>query len=86
VIQKLWDIAWDLWDDRNSIVHDKEQGIELTQLHVEVKHQISLGRAQLTTDTQTLFDQARQPGFLKRALAYKKAWLQRVVASWRRTL
>jgi len=86
VIQKLWEIAWDLWDDRNSIVHDKEQGIELKQLHANIKHQISLGKLHLTTDTQALFDQARKSSFLKRPLAYKKAWLLRVVASRQRTI
>ena len=86
VIQKLWDIAWDMWDDRNSIVHDKEQGIELKQLHANIIHQLSLGKLHLTTDTQALFDQARKSSFLKRPLAYKKAWLLRVVASRQRTI
>ena len=29
LIQKLWDVAWDLWDHRNSVVHDKDSNQRL---------------------------------------------------------
>ena len=86
VIQKLWDTAWDLWDDRNRIVHDKDQGIILAKLHVDIRHQIALGRQTLTRDTRGLFDQARQRTFFTRVTAYKQAWLLRVEAARARAL
>jgi hypothetical protein len=27
LIQKLWDVAWDMWEHRNDILHNQEQSI-----------------------------------------------------------
>jgi hypothetical protein len=32
LIQKLWEVAWNMWEHRNGILHDKEQSIILQSL------------------------------------------------------
>jgi hypothetical protein len=27
LIQKLWDVAWDMWDHRNRVLHDQEHSV-----------------------------------------------------------
>jgi len=81
VIQKLWDIAWDLWDHRNQILYDKEQGVALAELHAAIRHQKSLGSRALTIDTRALFRQVLQANFYNKPTPYKEAWLLRITAS-----
>ena len=37
VIQKLWDVAWDLWDHRNNVLHKKDDGVLHQQLQTNIQ-------------------------------------------------
>ena len=77
VIQKVWDVAWDLWEHRNSIVHAKDSSAQLMKLQMEIKAEFEMGPATVTTDARILF----RPGLdtiLKGDEAQQTAWLIRI--------
>ena len=77
VIQKMWDVAWDLWDHRNGILHNKEVNIAEQQQDREVEAEFSLGPSTVTREAQRLF----RPGLrslLTMPPAAKQAWIIRI--------
>ena len=80
LIQKLWDVSWDQWQYRNSVLHDVNEGMLALQRQAEIREQFQLGRASLTIEVQRLFLYG-----LDVILAYKaalqEAWLIRVRAA-----
>ena len=43
LIEQLWRVSWDMWEHRNGILFDKEQGL-LRELQMkEIDHQFELG-------------------------------------------
>jgi hypothetical protein len=77
LIQKLWQIAWDLWEHRNGYLHDKDDSLLVRQLHEAIEYQFELGTAKLEHDTKALF----MPGLaaiLKKPTDIKQQWVRRV--------
>lgn len=80
LIQKLWDIAWDLWEHRIGIVHG-EANAELLNNMAEVDGQI---RTQFLRGPQglALRDRALFNGpvdqLLSTSILYRQKWLERV--------
>jgi hypothetical protein len=77
VIQKMWDVAWDLWDHRNGILHNKEVNIAEQQQDREVEEEFNLGPSTVTREAKRLF----RPGLnnlLTLPPAAKHAWLIRI--------
>ena len=77
IIQKVWDVAWDLWEHRNSIMHAKDSSAQLMKLQMEIKAEFEMGPATVTTDARILF----RPGLdiiLKGDEAQQMAWLRRI--------
>lgn len=79
LIQKLWDVTWDQWQDRNGKLHHRDTGIRQQQLRatiLELKQtKLTLppqDRALLRTPLQTL---------LKSKLDYQETWCRRVKAA-----
>ncbi len=33
LIKKLWDIAWDMWEHRNGVLHDSENVVSSAHIH-----------------------------------------------------
>jgi hypothetical protein len=77
IIQKLWDVAWDLWDHRNRILHDTDTNLAAQQQRREIEEEYSRGSSTVTQEAKRLF----QPG-LVRLLALPpsamNAWLIRI--------
>ena len=77
LIRKLWDVAWDLWDDRNGILHDKEQGQSAKERKERIRQEFEEGFDDLDRDTKLLFR-----GGLDKVLKYdsgqQKGWIERV--------
>ena len=77
LIKKLWEVAWDLWEYRNSIVHHKEMGQLELDLRNKIQWQFARGTAHLPKQVARLFS----PGIdaiLKSSLDSRQAWLIRV--------
>jgi hypothetical protein len=74
VIQKLWDVAWVMWDHRNRILHDTEVNEAEQKLQLEVEEEFDKGSGTVTMEAKRLF----QPGrtrILVLPPAAKQAWL-----------
>ena len=77
IIKKLWDVAWDLWEHRNGILHDSDTNVAEQQLNFEVTVEYNMGPQTVTREARQLF----RPGLNKLLLllpAAKRAWLIRV--------
>ena len=77
VIQKMWDVAWDMWDHRNKVLHECDTGLERNQRNEEITAQFQLGSNTLTTDARALF----RPGLevlLNSSPEIQQAWLIRI--------
>jgi hypothetical protein len=55
LICKLWQVAWDMWEHRNSILHDKEVGQAAEDRAVRLKEEFEEGCSLLDKDAQLLF-------------------------------
>ena len=77
LIQKVWDVAWDLWDHRNNVAHDKDSGLRLQQLRKDIEEQFELGSATVTQDAKLLFRPGRG-SILAGNEAMLSAWLVRI--------
>ena len=85
VIRKLWQVAWDMWEHRNSILHDREVGQAAEERAARLREEFEEGCLLLDKDAQLLF----RPG-LKRILRYRegqqKAWLARIEVARQRAV
>ena len=83
LIKKLWDISWDLWDDRNKVLHNTPMSGDLSgaaSLDKTIGEEFMLGstgllalvRGQLPENVQNI---------LKVTLLQRKSWLVLVRAS-----
>jgi hypothetical protein len=77
IIQKLWDVAWDLWDHRNRILHDTDTNLAAQQQRREIEEEYSRGNSTVTQEAKRLF----RPGLaqlLALPPAGMQAWLIRI--------
>jgi hypothetical protein len=77
LIQKLWDVAWDMWEHRNGILHDKEQSIILQNLQNDIREEFARGSDGLTHESQSLFTKGCE-AVLAQPAEVKLQWLARV--------
>jgi hypothetical protein len=85
IINKLWDIAWDLWEQRNSILHDKEYQEQLQNLpgiNNEVWYQYQKGGATLPSRLRFLFEGPLEE-LLETSMKYKQKGLRSVMVARR---
>mgnify|MGYP003460263465 FL=1 len=77
LIRKLWQVAWDMWEHRNGVLHHKEQGQAALERMARIREEFEEGSRELDRDTRLLF----RPG-LQKVLRYKAGlqlgWLARV--------
>ena len=58
LIQKLWDVAWDMWDDRNHTLHDTPMAMELSgglSLNQAIRQELHIGIQSLPQRVQSVF-------------------------------
>jgi hypothetical protein len=55
IIQKLWKVAWDLWDHRNNILHNSDVNIADQQQRLEVKEEFKRGPSTVTGKAKQFF-------------------------------
>jgi len=82
LIRKLWDLAWDMWDHRNQILHDREEGQAVKEREQRIREEFAEGSDGLDEETKLLF----RPG-MEMVVKYKagpqKGWIDRVAAARR---
>lgn len=77
IIRKLWDICWDLWDQRNAFLHDKEQGLLNQQLNRDIEELYREDRNQFLASDRILF-RTPLPQLLSSSIANKQMWVARI--------
>ena len=77
LIQKVWDVAWDLWDHRNNVAHDKDSSVRVKQLLKDIEEQFNLGWSTVTQDAKALFRPGKER-ILAGNQAMQLAWLVRI--------
>jgi hypothetical protein len=82
IIRKQWLIAWDIWDYRNSIVHDKDNGTDIQQVANAIRAEYAAG-----TPSREMRKFFRLPlrDTLRRNFDYQTNWLHRVATHRERT-
>ena len=74
LILKLWDVAWDLWEHRNGIVHRGEESRIRLQLKQEITEEFGRPLTDFPPHTHKLF----RPGLeevLARSTSRQSSWL-----------
>ena len=77
VIKKVWEVAWDIWDHRNNVVHGKDAKTIANQLRQEIEEQFKLGVETVTKDAKLLFGQGKKK-IMEGNTDMQKAWLVRI--------
>ena len=83
LIRKLWEIAWDLWDDRNDLLHSTPLAADLNgaaSLDKAIREECLLGSEGLPVTVQRLFPIDVEK-LIKTSLLQRKAWLVSVRAA-----
>jgi hypothetical protein len=84
LIRKLWEVAWDLWEHRNGILHHKEASIIISQLNAEISTEFREKESLLAPD-KALF-RVGLNSLLSKPIEIKQQWLARIkLARQRRT-
>lgn len=69
LIQKMWQVAWDLWEHRNGYLHNQEESLLSIQVNNGIKRQFEL-----------LFQGGPQ-AIIQKPLEIRQQWLKRVQAA-----
>jgi hypothetical protein len=83
LIRKTWTVAWDQWEHRNGILHDKENNLtfeEIETLELKIPQEFSDGRCQLPKADAYLFC-GTVDKILRRKIPQLKDWLKQVEAT-----
>jgi hypothetical protein len=83
IIKKLWDIAWDLWEQRNGYLHDREYQETLNNMagiDAEIRFQFRQGYTHLPRRAWYLFDGSVED-LLMTSLHYRQQWLDSITAA-----
>ena len=79
LIRKLWEISWDLWEQRNDYLHRRDESRVEAQLDADITAQFQLGPANVPRSSRNLFTDLQS--ILVSPLPRRKMWLGRVVAA-----
>jgi len=86
LIQKMWDVSWDMWEHRNKELHEgdtAQQAILHSAVDAQIKKLYEGGAQQLPRDALK-FLQTPQETVLSYTLALKRLWLESVKAAQQR--
>jgi hypothetical protein len=84
IIQKMWDVVWDLWEQWNGIMHSEENEVALHIMEVidaEICYQFQQGPEGLPQRVRYPFA-GRVDDLLKTSIHTRKAWLRTVEGAW----
>ena len=80
LIQSLWDVAWDQWDYRNSVLHSpkhRPHQLLVQQLDAAISQEYQHGHCQLPPSFRPLF-RIPLPLLLNKSVRYRQHWLHNV--------
>jgi hypothetical protein len=77
--KRIWRIPWDMWQHRNSVEHANDQQKILHQLNGDIQDELTRGNDN-DPDIDGFLQEAAQPHFQDRTLAFQKRWLKGIRA------
>jgi len=77
LIHKVWEVAWDLWDHRNRVLHDSDTSLIKQQREQEIMAQFEAGAHSVTAEARVLFRQG-VTAVLALPPEAQQAWLIRI--------
>ena len=77
--KRIWQIPWDLWQHRNRVEHANDQQNLIQQIQNNVQEELTRGNNN-DLDIERFLQEAIQPTFNDRTIAYKKGWLRGIQA------
>jgi hypothetical protein len=80
LIQKLWQIAWDLWGHRNGFLHKNENSLISHEANKDIMNQFDVGYMDLDKQTRALFYSGIH-SILQKPLEIRQQWVRRVKAA-----
>ena len=83
LIKRLWEISWNIWDDRNGVLHNTPMAADLSgaaSLDKAIREEYQLGSEGLPTPVRSQFPRDIEK-LLKASLIQRKSWLVLVRAS-----
>ena len=84
IIKKLWDVAWDLWEQCNGFLHDREYQETLhnmASVDAEIRFQFRQGHTHLSQQARYLFDGTVED-LLQTSIHHRQRWLASITAAW----
>ena len=85
LIKLLWQIAWDMWDHRNNILHDNDTNATLlgiTALNTQIVNMYHKGILPLMTPDEKALFKSPLESLLRLRPPSKRAWIATVEASY----
>ena len=79
IIRKLWEISWDLWEQRNDHLHRRDESRLVAQLDADITAAFQLGPSTVSRSSRNLFTDLQT--ILVSPIPRRKMWLSRVVAA-----
>ena len=79
IIRKLWEISWDLWEQRNDHLHRRDESRLVAQLDADITAAFQLGPSTVSRSSRNLFTDLQT--ILVAPISRRKMWLSRVVAA-----
>jgi hypothetical protein len=83
IIKKLWDVAWDLWEQRNGFLHDRENQETLhnmVNIDAEIRFQFRQGHRNLPRRVRYLFE-GDVEDLLNTSIHSRQQWLASITAA-----
>jgi hypothetical protein len=83
IIKKLWDVAWDLWEQRNGFLHDRayqETLHNMAGIDAEIRFQFRQGHTHLPKRVQYLFE-GNVEDLLNTSVLHRQQWLASISAA-----
>jgi hypothetical protein len=83
IIKKLWDVAWDLWEQRNGFLHDRayqETLHNMAGIDAEIRFQFQQGHTHLPKRLQYIFE-GNVEDLLNTSVLHWQQWLASITAA-----
>jgi hypothetical protein len=77
IIKKLWEIAWDLWEQRNGRLHHKEEGHVMAETEIQIQNLWTDQRIRQTPSIRKLLP-GKVEELLAKSVQQRQQWLIRV--------
>jgi hypothetical protein len=80
LVQKMWQIAWDLWEHRNGYLHEQENNLISVEVNQSILAEFKVGCRLLDRNTRALFQKGSSL-ILSKPLEIRVQWVRRVRAA-----